>query len=170
MTFDTVFQIGRTIQGENLYWDVLHRQPPLYVWAKKESSRAPGIQQYVQWVDQLFEFRGEIYLRDDLVQPPPVLPGSAKKGSAKAARTARARDARFVAHACLRCGHSTTEQGKRSHSSSLKIARVNQPITVGQAVRLIDCGANSVVRSLMSCQRNYAVSELPWRKLLRIQL
>ena len=104
MTFDTVFQIGRTIQGENLYWDVLHRQPPLYVCAKKESSRAPGIQQYVQWVDQLFEFRGEIYLRDDLVQPPPVLPGSAKKGSAKAARTARARDARFVAHACLRCG------------------------------------------------------------------
>ena len=82
MGFDNVFQIGQ-FKGKT-YWDVLRRQPQFYVWAKKEDSRVPGIQQYVQWVDQFFEFRGgEIY---------PVLPGSAKKGTAKSCQELREHD------------------------------------------------------------------------------
>ena len=57
----------------------------MYGLAKKEDSRVPGIQQYVQWVDHFFELKGgEIYLRDEPVQPPPALPGSTKKGTAEA--------------------------------------------------------------------------------------
>ena len=34
MGFDNVFQLGQ-FKGKT-YWDVLHRQPQFYVWAKKE--------------------------------------------------------------------------------------------------------------------------------------
>ena len=75
MGFDNVFQIGQ-FKGKT-YWDVLHRQPQFYVWAKKEGSRVPGIQQYVQWVE-FFEFKGgEICLRMNLFNRPlhcPVAP------------------------------------------------------------------------------------------------
>ena len=120
--FDTVFQIGQ-FKGKT-YWVVLHRQPQFYVWTKKESSRVPGIQQYVQWVDQIFDFRGgEIYLRDDEpVQPP--------------------RDTRFVAHVCV-VGMPPPGKGKRNHNSSLKIAHMNPPITGDQVVRLIARGASN---------------------------
>ena len=58
---------------------------PISCMGKKEDSRLPEIQQYVQWVDQFFEFRGgEIYLRNEPVQPLPALPDSTKKGIAKA--------------------------------------------------------------------------------------
>ena len=124
MGFDNVFQIGQ-FKGKT-YWDVLHRQPQFYVWAKKEDSRVPGIQQYVQWVDQFFEFRGgEIYLRDEPVQPPPALPGSTEKGTAKVTppypplpnKCQNCQEFSFrgstgctIRRACLRCGHSSTEK------------------------------------------------------------
>ena len=124
MGFDNVFQIGQ-FKGKT-YWDVLHRQPQFYVWAKKEGSRVLGIQQYVQWVDQFFEFRGgEIFLRDEPVQPPPALPGSTKKGTAKATPPSpplpnkcqncqefsfRGSTGYTIRRACLRCGHSSTEK------------------------------------------------------------
>ena len=124
MGFDNVFQIGQ-FKGKT-YWEVLHRQPQFYVWAKKEGSRVPGIQQYVQWVDQFFEFRGgEIYLRDEPVQPPPALPGSTKKGTAKATPpypplpnkcqncqefSFRGSTGYTIRRTCLHCGHSSTEK------------------------------------------------------------
>ena len=176
MGFDNVFQIGQ-FKGKT-YWDVLHRQPQFYVWAKKEGSRVPGIQQYVQWVDQFFEFRGgEIYLRDEPVQPPPALPGSAKKGTKATPPYPPLLPGVFVprehgihdsSRVCV-VGIHPPRKGKRNPNSSLKIVRVNPPITGDQAVRLIARGASNVVRSLMNCQWNYAVSELPWQKLLSQQ-
>ena len=174
MGFDNVFQIGQ-FKGKT-YWDVLHRQPQFYVWAKKEGSRVPGIQQYAQWVDQFFEFRVERFTFEmNLFNLPLHCPVSPRKElqrqrrlihhcptSARIARSFRsegARDTRFVARVCV-VGIHPLRKGKRNLSSSLKIAPPGD-----QAVRLIACGTSNVVRSLLNCQWNYAVSELPWQKL-----
>ena len=66
------------------------------------------------WVDTSSLFRGgEIYLRDEPVQPPPVLPGSTEKGSARVPElkfSYRGSTGYTIRRACLRCGHSTTEK------------------------------------------------------------
>ena len=183
MGFDNVFQIGQ-FKGKT-YWDVLRRQPHFYVWAKKEglvfpksssmcngltSSLSSGVVRYTFEVN-LFNLplhcpvapRKELQRRRRLIRRCPT-----SVRTARSFRSEGARDTRFVARVCV-VGIHPPRKGKRNPSTSLKIARMNPPITGDQAVRLIACGASNVVRSLMNCQWNYAVGELPWQKLLSQQ-
>ena len=179
MGLNNVFQIGQ-FKGKT-YWDVLHRQPQFYMYGQRRkvlvfpesSSMCNGLTSSLSSGVERFTFVMNLF---NLPLQCPVAPRKAQQRRRRltrhcptSARTARsfrsegARDTRFVARVCV-VGIRPPRKGKRNFNTSLKIVRVNPPITGDQAVRLIACGASNVVRSL-NCQWNYAVSELPWHKL-----